>query len=106
MEWKIWYDDKSTFDSTMGEPHEAPTHGFQFAVGYDVDGKYYTMSGWDHYRFDRETHSWWGMDYHGVFDRLRFNKEIYAYKEGRTVSNKTWGEIAQAAHRDPTFKKN
>ena len=102
MNWRIYYDDGSTFDSTMGEPHEAPAHGFVVAVGYH-GGKRYMMQGWDHYRWDRETGQWWGMDLFGVFDRLRFNKEIYAYKEGRTIDKLRWQDMLNRAHHDPDF---
>ena len=103
MTWRIYYDNGSTFDSTQGEPHEAPAHGFITAVGYDEDGSRYMMNGWDHYRWDKATSQWWGMDLLGVFDRLRFNREIYAYKEGRTVSVALWQEIMNRAHRDEDF---
>ena len=102
-EWRIYYDDGSTFDANMGEPHEAPAMGFICSVGYDQDGSRYIMHGWDHYRWDRDTRQWWGMDLFGVFDRLRFNREIYAYKEGRTVSVAIWKETMDRAHRDPDF---
>jgi hypothetical protein len=102
-DWRIYYDDGSTFDSSQGEPHEAPSHGFICAIGYDQDESRYIQSGWDHYRWDKETHSWWGTDLLGVFDRLRFNKEIYAYKEGRTVSKIAFQEIMDKAHRDKDF---
>lgn len=105
-DWRIYYDDGSTFDSLMGSPSEAPAMGFIVAVGYQQDGKTrYLMQGWDHYRWDRDINQWWGMDLFGVFDRLRFNKEIYAYKEGRTVSVEIWKETLNKAHHDPDFPK-
>lgn len=104
-DWRIYYDDGSAFDSTQGEPHEAPSHGFILALGYDQAGTRHIMQGWDHYRFDRETNQWWGMDLFGVFDRLRFGKEIYAYKEGRTVSKLLWQELLTKANNDPDFPK-
>lgn len=103
LTWRIYYDDGSTFDSTQGYPHHAPAMGFICAVGYEPSGSRYVMHGWDHYRWDKETGQWWGMDLFGVFDRLRFNREIYAYKEGRTVSVATWNLLMQRAHRDPDF---
>ena len=102
-DWRIYYDNGSTFDSNEGGPEDAPAHGFICAVGYEANGKRYIMHGWDHYRWDRDVGQWWGMDLFGVFDRLRFNKEVFAYKEGRTVSVAIWKEIMDRAHRDPDF---
>jgi len=102
MDWRIYYDDGSTFDSSMGEPHEAPSTGFICAIGYDETGKRYIMHGWDHYCWDVEADQWWGMDLMGVFDRLRRNL-VYAYKEGRTVKRSTWTELMVRANNDPDF---
>ncbi len=104
VKWRIYYSDGSTFDSLDGAPHEAPSAGFICAVGYDHEGRY-LMHGWDHYRYDREVNQWWGMDLMGVFDRLRHGGEIYAYKEGRTVSKALFQEIMDKAHRDPEFPR-
>ena len=103
--WKIYYDDGTTFDSDQGQPHEAPAMGFILALGYDQAGTRHIMQGWDHYCFDRATQQWWGMDLFGVFDRLRFNKEIYAYKEGRTISKIAWQDMLIRANNDPDFPK-
>jgi len=102
VEWRIYYDDGSSFDSTMGDPADAPSVGFICALGYDDAGKRYIMHGWDHYCWDIETRQWWGMDLMGVFDRLRRNL-VYAYKEGRTVSRKQWQELMMQANSDPDF---
>lgn len=101
-DWRIYYDDGSTFDSTQGEPYEAPSTGFIVSVGYDENGDRYLMHGWDHYCYDKKSRQWWGMDLMGVFDRLRRNV-LYAYKEGRTVTKSEWDAIMEQAHRDPDF---
>ena len=101
-EWRIYYADGSTFDSTEGEPHEAPSVGFIVSVGYDENGDRYLMHGWDHYCYDKASSQWWGMDLMGVFDRLRRNV-LYAYKEGRTVTKKEWAAITERAHQDRDF---
>jgi hypothetical protein len=100
--WRIFYDDGSTFDSTQGEPHEAPTEGFVCAVGYDETGSRYIMHGWDFYCFDEGQ--WWGMDRMGLHDRLRRNA-LYAYKEGRTVTKSRFSELTTRAHLDPDFPR-
>ena len=101
-DWRIYYDDGSTFDSLMGEPHEAPPRGFICAIGYDEVGIRYIMNGWDHYCFDKESNQWWGCEIHGLIDRLCLNR-VYAYKLGRTVTRTKWQEIMALADRDPDF---
>jgi len=102
--WRIYYDDGTTFDSNDGLPHEAPPRGFILVVGYDETNTRYIMQGWDHYCFDKESDQWWGMDVHGLIDRLCLNK-IYAYKLGRTVRKTVWQELLKAANNDPDFPR-
>ena len=103
-EWRIYYDDGSTFDSDQGSPADAPSLGFICAVGYDEGGSRYIMHGWDHYTFDQESNQWWGSDTQGLFDRLIRNKG-YAYKMGRTVTKTRYQELMNKAHLDPDFPK-
>ena len=96
MNWKIYYDDGSTFSSADGPPDKAPSLGFICAVGYDESGDRYIMHGWDHYHWDVESQQWWGMDLQGLFDRLIRNK-VFAYKMGRTVTKAQWLAIMKRA---------
>lgn len=100
--WRIYYSDGSTFDSTQGAPHEAPAEGFICSVGYDESGARYIMHGWDYYCYDLDSQQWWGCDQTGLHDRLRRNV-MYAYKEGRTVTKTQHQRVMQAAHTDPQF---
>ena len=101
-DWRIYYDDGSTFSRLDGMPHEAPSVGFICSIGYDELGDRYIMHGWDHYCYDTASKQWWGMDHMGVFDRLRRNA-LYAYKEGRTVTKTEWQKILNLAHNDEDF---
>lgn len=100
--WRIYYSDGSTFDSTQGEPHEAPALGFIVALGYDEAGNRYMMQGWDHYCYDIDSDQWWGMDMVGLFDRLVHNK-VYAYKMGRTITKTEFQKILVESHSDKDF---
>lgn len=110
LQWKIYYDDGSTWDHTMLDPDHpewsaeeaAPSYGFICALGYDEGNKRYIMHGWDHYHYDKETLQWWGMDREGLTDRLCRNL-VYAYKLGRTVSKTRFYELMDLAHRDPDY---
>jgi len=100
--WRIYYDDGSTFSDDDGAPHEAPPFGFICAVGYDETGARYIMHGWDHYCWDHAAQQWWGMDQHGLIDRLARNL-VYAYKQGRTVTKSRFQELMQLANLDRDF---
>lgn len=102
LNWRIFYDDGTTFDSTQGEPHEAPAWGFVCAVGYDDADKRYVMCGWDHYCFDRGADQWWGCDMVGWLDRS-LRGVMYAHKAGRTVTNAQYKAIIKAAQDDADF---
>ena len=100
--WKIYYSDGSTFSFKQGTPEQAPSEGFVCAVGYDETGSRYIMHGWDFYCYDLESRQWWGCDRYGLHDRLRRNV-MYAYKEGRTVTNAVYQELMERAHSDPEY---
>lgn len=101
-DWRIYYADGTTFDSTQGEPEQAPPLGFICAIGYDEAGRRYIMHGWDHYQWDVVTAQWWGMDMCGLFDRLTRNL-VVAYKQGRTVTRDEFTAIMRRAHEDADF---
>jgi len=112
--WRIYYDDGSTFDWLMGEPHEAPPEGVLCIVGYKQSGRRYIAHGGtldgatlargyaQFYCYDQETNEWWGMDYAGLLDRLRRNL-VYAFKEGRSVRCDLFERVMHRAHTDPDF---
>lgn len=105
LDWRIYYDDGSTFDSSQGEPHDAPSEGFVCALGYyENNGARYIMHGWDFYCWDIASQQWWGMDRTGLHDRLRRNV-VYAYKEGRTVTRSEFERIISLANADADFPK-
>lgn len=101
--WRIYYRDGTTFDNTQGAPHEAPSEFFICALGYGEDSVRYMLHGWNYYRWDKESEQWWGFDRQGLHTRLRHNDEVYAYKEGYTVTKTLFNEITDRAHRDPGF---
>ena len=101
--WCIYYADGSTFSSDDGKPHEAPVEFFICALGYGEDGVRYILHGWNYYRWDNDSEQWWGYDDQGLKTRLRHNLEIYAYKEGYTVTKTLFNEITDKAHRNPDF---
>ena len=103
--WRIYYDDGSTFDSTMGRPHEAPPEGFICAVGHNELGERYIMQGPPFYCYSVEHDQWWPIwNEAGLFDLLRRN-QCYAFREGRTVTKSLFAEIMARADKDPDFPR-
>ena len=103
--WRIYYDDESTFDWLMGEPHEAPPEGVLCVVAYDRNHRRYIASGQPFFCFDQATGEWWPIDFAGLLDRLRRNL-IYAFKEGRSVDNERFQQVLWQAHTDPEFPQD
>lgn len=103
-DWKIFYSDGSTFDSTMGAPHEAPSRGFICAIGYRKSGPRYIahMDNW--YFYNEDCGEWWGFKtFDGVIDYMCERERPYAFKQGRTVRDSEFDAIMERAHKDPDF---
>lgn len=101
MEWRIYYDDKSTFDSSMGEPKDAPSHGVLIVTVKDQDHGRLVLNGWDWYYHDGKE--WWGADVHGLLDRLLHNLPTHAVKQGRMCPSDVWRDMLDQAVKDPDF---
>lgn len=102
-EWRIYYDDGSTFDDSQGTPEAAPAFGVLFIVFPDREVGRVVMRGWDWYYFDAETRQWWGSDIHGLLDGLLHDLPRKAYKQGRNVDNKRFRDIMKRAMNDADF---
>lgn len=101
MEWKIFYDDGSTFSSEDGSPEKAPGWGVIAIVENDDRVGRTITSRWDHYC--HHTDGWYGHDLVGLMDCLA-QPGLNAVCHGRTVSNDIWEAINKAANEDPDFK--
>lgn len=101
--WRIYYDDGSSFDSTMGSPEDAPSYGILTIVYPDKDVGRIVMSGWDWYFYHDEEKNWWGADVHGLLDQLCHNLPVRAVKQGRNAPNDVWKKAVADATNDPDF---
>ena len=101
--WRIYYDDGSTFDSTEGDPDDAPAFGVQCIVEPDDDGGRVVLNHFDWYYYNPEAGQWWGSDIHGLLDKLQFRIPIEAVMQGRNCSN--FKEILVRATHDPDFPR-
>lgn len=108
LDWRIYFADGNTFDSTQGAPEDAPALGVVAIVCRDPDphgaGRYVLHGGgsrrtpMDYYWFDNGE--WYGGDLFGLFDFLMRRSRV---KFGRTISNATFAAIIKRATDDPDF---
>ena len=103
IDWRIFYSDRTVFDSSMGEPEDAPPHGIIAVVQADRDCGRFVLNGWDWYYFDGTE--WWGADLLGLLDRLMHNLPTRGVKQGRMASTDVWQEMMDRAVTDPDFPK-
>lgn len=103
VEWRIFYDNDTCFDSTQGKPVDAPAFGIICIVQRSKTVGRTIMHGWDWYYHVPEEHAWWGSDTFGLFDRLLHRLPTEAVLQGRMVSRERFAEIMGWADKDPDF---
>lgn len=102
-DWKIYYEDGSTFDNTQGLPEDAPSFGVLCVVFPDEEVGRMVMHGWDWFYYHKEDQNWWGADIHGLLDCLLHNKPMKAVKQGRNTNADNYKKILNFAIDDPDF---
>lgn len=110
IKWRIYYDDFSTFDSTMGQPWESPGRGVVCIVQVDPNHPNYNVNtqilrGHPYYWFDIEWGYWMHSDRDGVLDQfISDRKDVKkALKQGRWASYADYHAIVDLAKKDPDF---
>ena len=103
VSWKIYYSDGSTFDSTQGEPDEAPAFGALVIVQFYNDGRSKNLlTGGDYYVF-LESGSWVGCDLTGLVDRLAHRLPFKGFLVGRWVDVDSYHAIVARADKEVNF---
>jgi len=109
IDWRIYYDDGSSFDNTMGEPEHAPAFGVIAIIAYEEKGQRMMLQRWNYYwAKDLEGRPiWYGSDFIGLVDQLAHDKDrnIHGLKLGRTIPNKLFNDIISKAGNDPELSK-
>lgn len=102
-EWRIYYGDKTTFDSLMGTPEEAPSWGVQVIVHPDETYGRVLCRRWDWYYLRGDE--WFGSDLQGLLGHLMHDRErlIHAVKQGSVLPTPLYEEIVRMARNDPDF---
>ena len=99
--WRIYYDN-STFDSSQGEPNEAPSYGVICVVQPDDSVGRVIVQRWDYYVFRQGE--WYGHHLDGLlFELLEHANEIEAVKAGRTIDTELYLSILSRANEDKEF---
>ena len=113
MDWKIWYESGETFDSTMGEPHEAPPDGV-LVVAYTNTREKSAVTGinaprihrWDWYLWRKDMKQWLGCDAWGLVDQVKHNFILLgAVIQGRNAANEVFDAVYKAAMEDEEFPR-
>lgn len=87
MEWKIFYEDGSTFSNLDGFPEEAPAFG---VVGIAC-----------------QPDLWGCGDFVGLIDYLAHSPGYYkVVRFGRLVANDVYDRVIKACRDDPDFNQN
>lgn len=102
MNWRIYYDDGSTFDDTQGSPADAPGYGVLVILIADPDVGHMTLHSFDYYVFREGL--WLGVDTFGLIDQILNNFTLLGgVVAGRTVSPQHFRVLLKWAERDPDF---
>lgn len=100
MDWRIYYDDGTTFSSYQGTPEAAPSLGIIAIVQPDPEVGRHIVCKFDFYYY--RQFQWWGADLIGMVDQF-LHCGARALKAGRTVSNQQFRDIYESAKDDPDF---
>lgn len=104
MEWRIYYDDETTFDNIQGEVWDAPGLGVVCVVCI-LEGDRAILSRWDYYVY--KNGEWCGHDLFGLLDQLTSDRDNTArgVKAGRTIATALYKRIMYKAKNDEDFRK-
>jgi hypothetical protein len=101
--WRIYYHNRSTFDSTMGLPADAPSTGVVCIVQNHTsqqEGGYIVTAFKDFYW--RENNEWWGSDEVGFWQYM-FEPGAKVVKFGISIPTVEFNEIMKKASEDVDF---
>ena len=101
VDWKIFYGDESTFDSSQGDPDDAPPWDIQVIaeINNDIGRKLHSQA--DYYLFINGK--WVGIDSIGLIDYLA--NVLGIVKVGRQIDRQKFREVLDRARNDPGLPK-
>ena len=103
--WRIYYDNGTTFDNSMGAPHEAPGLGVQIIVQAHPDVGRELLTRFDWYYWREDVQRWWASDHFGLLDQLTSDRAnvVRAVRAGRNAS--AYASILARAEADVSFPR-
>lgn len=105
IDWRIYYDDGTNFDSSMGTIEDAPALGVILIWQRNNDDEHHPTErvvGLDWYWWRPDLNRWLGGDIHGYLDQAMHLRAI-GLKMGRNMRNKHYFDLLETVNRDPDF---
>ncbi len=103
IQWRIYYSDGSTFDSSQGIPDDAPAFGVAVIVQLADNGRLRdSVHSGDYYVYT-ESGFWVGADLSGLLDRLANRIPFSGFLVGRWDPQDEYFAILRKAEKDPDF---
>lgn len=103
-EWRVYYDDGTTYDDGDGPPGQAPKQGVICTVHRDAEVGRQIITHYDFYWWNADAGCWWGGDIFGLWDYLtRPGEKVVLF--GRSVPNDHYREIHRRAVEDADFPR-
>lgn len=100
-EWKIYYDDGTTFSDADGTPEDAPSYGIQIIAVHDEGANGRSLiRGFDYYWYSIVDNEFSGGNQSGMEDQFAHNI-AKALKIGRAIQTKKYNQMFQRAVDDP-----
>ncbi len=105
INWRIYYADKSTFDSSQGEPKDAPATRVVLIIQRHEDSSERAFFQWEKDYYLWKHNRWFAVDYSALLFYWFIEKHDHsrASLAGETVPNKVWDEIGRIARADKDF---
>jgi len=113
IDWRIYYGDETTFDSTQGNPNDAPTLNIVSIVSMEKKGfkevhdvGRIVFHQWDYYIY-RTSIGWYGVKGEvDLLDHLLSSfKDIEVILKARMVELNTFKKIFKRSIEDPDFPR-
>jgi hypothetical protein len=103
IDWRVYYSDGSTFDSSQGTPDDAPAFGVQEILQLADDGRIRdVVTGADFYLYC-EDGKWTGSDLVGLIERLANRIPFSGTLIGRWEPVDVYQAILRTAEEDTDF---
>lgn len=100
LQWRLYYEDGTTYDNLQGDEFNAPAVGLICIVNKDEQHGTNLVALNDYYWF--RNNMWFGGDKFGLYDYLcQMGQKKVVF--GRTVSNERYHEVIKQATNDPDF---